>query len=76
MTSCHHTTPETTMQNDDLDAQLAALAQHLANISFSMRVILELRAAADHLTLPLAAELRTIWLLISRLLPRLPETRL
>ncbi len=63
------------MEPDDLDAQLAELAQHLADTSFSMRVVLELRAAADHLTLPLAAELRTIRLMITRLLPRLPETR-
>jgi hypothetical protein len=40
-----------------------------------MRVVLELRAAADNLMLPLSAELRTIRLLITRLLPRLPETR-
>jgi hypothetical protein len=63
------------MQNDDLDAQLADLAQHLADTSFSMRVVLELRAAADNLMLPLSAELRTIRLMISRLLPRLPESR-
>jgi hypothetical protein len=52
------------MQNDDLDAQLADLAQHLADTSFSMRVVLELRAAADNLMLPLSAELRTIRLMI------------
>jgi len=35
------------MDDADLDAQLAQLAQHFADTAFSLRVILELRASAD-----------------------------
>jgi hypothetical protein len=63
------------MEPDDLDHALVVLAQHLADTSFSLRVILELRRSADNLTMPLAAELRSVRLMISRVLPHLPGDR-